>query len=270
MLEPGAGQLARTVLRGGGRRDAPSLPDYTDSSGHCLDDTEWCWKNRWYNARGYFFDTDTGHWSARGTPYFWTSESYYETAITNPEVLRGEIRLGFTPATDESRALIRRYHARIIERLTDLEAFARIAEFVAGLSRGNYDTFMLHMNFFILGAGGNRQSLLAGPGARIADDRVVLRRFRSTGFAANDGGNQVNHFWYSVAIAYSWGADVAERLAIYHEDHRWPDWLGGGGGYGTPEDLALSRQGIALGNALQATTVDLHEVGNWLRRELAP
>jgi RHS repeat-associated protein len=43
---------------------------YTDPSGHEPCTTDFCWRNRWYNARGYFWDSTTSHWSKSGMPMF--------------------------------------------------------------------------------------------------------------------------------------------------------------------------------------------------------
>ncbi len=43
---------------------------YTDPSGHEPCTTDFCWRNRWYNAHGYFWNPATGHWSQPGMPMF--------------------------------------------------------------------------------------------------------------------------------------------------------------------------------------------------------
>lgn len=164
---------------------------------------------------------------------------------------------------------------------TDLETFAQIAEFVAGEAVGDYDHFMLDMSHLILGAHFNLTAIIAGPLYRLIQYLFrrrrgqavapALYRFGSDGFAADDGSNQVQHFWYSVAIAYAWGARLAEWQAVYHEWNG-PGLLrylpGTGHGHGTAADLHLSRQGIALGRKLALRTIPLEMVGDWLRREL--
>lgn len=164
---------------------------------------------------------------------------------------------------------------------TDLETFAQLADFIAEQVNGDYDRFMLAFNRLIFGAPTNELTIFVGAFDRFKHYMYIRRewfsltkvtgRFGSTGFAADDNSNQVQHFWFAVTMTYDWSAALADFIGWYHEWnapgilHHLP---GTGHGLGTEADYMLSKQGIALGQMLVARTIPLPEVGNWLRREL--
>jgi len=217
-----------------------------------------------------------------------------DTAGTFPDnALRGDLRLDdplvraqavrLSPQLTSSQrcALVQFYYEQIIQTNTDLEALAQIAEFAADLSGGNAETFMLDMNRLTLDATSNWDAIAAGPWGRLKQHiharlnwfpgYPALGHFGGTGFRADDGSNQVQHVWYSVAIAFKWGATAADLEAQYHEWNP-PGLLkylpGSGGRDGSKMDLALSRQGIALGRALATSQIQPSQVGLWLRQTL--
>lgn len=188
-------------------------------------------------------------------------------------------------AGDAARAQIEAYYARIIKDQTDLQALAHLAAYAAQLSDADGARFMWLMNGLILDTpatpASNWLSIVSGPWSRVRHilhahwslgaGSPALARFGSTGFCADDGSNQVQHVWYSVAVAYCWGAPLADFAARYHEWNA-PGLLrhlpGTGGGRGTAQDLALSRQGIALGRALAEGTLAPQQVPGWLLAQL--
>jgi hypothetical protein len=177
-------------------------------------------------------------------------------------------------------AALETYYQEIIGKVSDLEAFALLAERAAAATRGDYDAFVLDLNWGTLGAHSNHGAIVSGfldrawmYAARRVGRKVesAANRFGSTGFAADDGSNQVQHFWYFAAVAYTWGARISDLLACYHE------WNGpgilrrmpaSGMGHGTELDLSLSRKSIALGRALARRRIAPAKVGAWVRREL--
>jgi hypothetical protein len=178
-------------------------------------------------------------------------------------------------------AALEAYYSEIIGGLSDLEAFARVIERAAAATDGDYDAFVLDVSRLTLGATSNRTAILMGFLDRAwmywarrmgwKDAQSAASRFGSTGFAADDRSNQVQHFWYFVAVAYSWGPRVADLLARYHEWNA-PGILrrlpASGMGYGTKIDLSLSRKSITLGRALARRRIAPERVGEWIRREL--
>ena len=201
--------------------------------------------------------------------------------LDDPLVRAQTVRLAPQLASVQRYALVQRYHEQIIQTNTDLEALAQIAEFAADISGGNAETFMLDMSRLTLDATSNWDAIAAGPWGRLKQ-RIharlnwfpgypALGHFGSTGFCADDGSNQAQHVWYSVAMAFKWGATVADLEAQYHEWNP-PGVLkhlpGTGGGDGSKMDLALSRQGIALGRALATSQTQPSQVGPWLRQAL--
>ena len=110
----------------------------------------------------------------------------------------------------------------------------------------------------------------------MADDPAFLQVFTENLFTSawlNAGwlSKPATWSWYSVAMAFKWGATVADLEAQYHEWNP-PGLLkylpGTGGGGGSKMDLALSRQGIALGRALATNQTRPSQVGPWLRQTL--
>ena len=201
--------------------------------------------------------------------------------LDDPLVRAQVVRLAPQLTSSQRYALVQRYHEQIIQPNTDLEALAQIAEFAADLNGNDAETFMLDMSRLTLDATSNWDAIAAGPWGRLKQ-RIharlnwfpgypALGRFGGTGFRADDGSNQVQHVWYSVAIAFKWGATAADLEAQYHEWNP-PGLLkylpGSGGRDGSKMDLALSRQGIALGRALATSQIQPSQVGLWLRQTL--
>lgn len=191
------------------------------------------------------------------------------------------------PRLRSAEARMEETYAHIIDDYTDLEAFAQLAAYAARASGNDVAFFMWLMNSLILDTPANRTAnwlaVLAGPWSRV---RCRLHawfpwmrgspapgRFGDTGFSAQDDSNQVQHVWYSVAVAYQWGGLPADLAARYHEWNA-PGLLrylpGTGRGRGSATDLALSRQGISLGRALAEGELSPYEVPGWLREQLGP
>jgi hypothetical protein len=175
------------------------------------------------------------------------------------------------------------YYDSIIGECTDLEVLARCAELAAERANGDVEDFIHQMGALIFGQVVPRAGILAGPMDRVfagmwrrfgwAPRKTAVHRFGSSGFAYDDKSNQVQHFWYAVAVAYRWGPRIADLIARVIEWNppkplRWLPFSGRG--TGTPEDLYLSRQGIELGRMIAERRIALGEVGQWVRRELGP
>jgi hypothetical protein len=181
----------------------------------------------------------------------------------------------------ERRARADRYSDQIIARHSDLEAFARSAEFAAVMAGGDVDEFVRTLSYLTLDAADNWTAIAAGPWTRLRNrihnalpfipNGEALLRYGSQGFAYDDKSNQPQHFWYSVAITYKYGPRMAEVVARYHE---WNAplllrWLPGtGGGRGDSRDFALSEKGIALGLLLRSGAIRPEGVGEWMRNAL--
>ncbi len=211
---------------------------------------------------------------------------FITTAILAP-VFLPSIGRPWSEEEEAQRIVLERYYASVIDGHTDLEAMVWIAAYAARLAEGDEARFMWLMDGLILDApltpAADWLSILTGPWSR-ARHRIHARwpwmpgsfapaRFGSAGFHADDGSNQVQHVWYSVAVAYHWGASLADGMARYHEwnapgpFHYLP---GTGGGHGSEADLVLSRQGIALGRALAEGRLSPGQVPGWLRDRLGP
>jgi hypothetical protein len=202
-------------------------------------------------------------------------------SLTDPAIRQQVMSLRGQLTRDQRQSLTRVYYQETIQRVSDLEVFARIAEFSAEINSGRPHEFMRDLNYLILEASSNPSAIFAGPWGRLRErihlslswvpEYSSLYRFGCSGFAAQDGGNQVQHFWYSAAIAYSWGSTLADLLAQYHEWNA-PGLLinlpGSGMGQGTQLDLHLSYQGIEFGRALAEDHLRPEDAGRWLRSHL--
>ncbi len=221
-----------------------------------------------------------------------STASVKETTMNYPVSISHSLRLDGVAATlvsrpvsmlssAERRDLADRYSDQIIARNTDLEAFARCADFAAYLAGGDVDEFVKTLSYLTLDATDNWTALLAGPWTRIRNrihntlpfipNGEALLRYGSQGFAVDDKSNQAQHFWYSVAVTYTWGEGLAEVIAQYHEWNppAFLRWLPGTGGPdGSQGNLMLSRQGMALGRMLRDGAIRPEGVGEWMREQL--
>ncbi len=171
------------------------------------------------------------------------------------------------------------YYHSVISANTDLEAFARISEFAA--QTGSTRAYLDEMSSLIMGVRSSLWGIPAGPLGRLqlklkehfglTEGYPAYFRFGGSGFRFNDHSNQVQHFWFSVILAYHFGAGLADLAARYHEWNA-PGLLhnlpGTGKGSGSVDDLALSRQGIRLGCALAEGQMKPAQVAEWVRENL--
>jgi hypothetical protein len=202
--------------------------------------------------------------------------SHGSLRLTDPNIRQLVMSLRGQLTRDQRQSLTLAYYQENILRFSDLEVFARTAEFSAEINSDRPDEFMRDLNRLILEASSNPAAIFAGPWGRLRE-RIHLSlawvpgysslyRFGCSGFAALDGSNQVQHFWYSAAIAFTWGGALADLLAQYHEWNA-PGLLkylpGSGMGQGTWLDLHLSRQGIEFGRALAEGRLRPEDAGRW-------
>jgi hypothetical protein len=195
--------------------------------------------------------------------------------------MRSEMGGSAKASVTAHRAALIAYYESIIRDCSDLEAFARCAEFAAERAHGDVERFVRDMGYLIFGQVVPHAGIIAGPLDRVfagmwrrfgwAPRQTAVHRFGSSGFAHDDKSNQVQHFWYAVAVAYRWGEGIADFIArmIEWNPPRWLRWLPfTGRGHGTPEDLHLSRQGIVLGRLLAERRIAPEDVGKWIREKL--
>ena len=188
-----------------------------------------------------------------------------------------------TMQQDQVTLDIETYYRQIRRDATDLATFAAVVDYAAAQSQGNTAYFMQAINRLVLNSRSNLGAIVIGVWERTrhvlhhrwrwVPPSVVTQRFGSSGFAADDGSNQVQHFWYFVTMAYTLGPHPAEWFARYHEWNGpgiWRHLPLSGGGHGSQVDLDLSHQGITLGRMLAQGSLPPAEVGNWLRDKLGP
>jgi len=170
---------------------------------------------------------------------------------------------------------------------SDLEAFARLAEYAAGLAGDCVKCFIDDLGASVTGHAHTSSD------DRTAAYRELLHQMHmpyveynqyyqdlnlsdsllgQTSFAsyfsdspeavARGGGNQSRHFWFYVQVSYESGYVQSLAVNTAHETV-----LGEiGKSY---EDFALGVAGADLGSALNAGTVSPNEVGNWIRTVLS-
>jgi len=171
-------------------------------------------------------------------------------------------------------------YSRIGQDLTDLEFVERVTDFRA--RHGTPESFVDDISRYILGGQGGRDTITFAPAHR------HFREFHDTGFREyyQDGGNQVNHAWYWVHVAYTTGEAIARRGNEVHENPGLPivggGQVGGGrvgpvdvpviipGGGASQLDLDLGNSAIALGLGIRNGTIPLVQVSNWIHANWGP
>jgi hypothetical protein len=184
----------------------------------------------------------------------------------------------------ERQEVLERYAARLYAqrgegRVTDLEFAAQLADYRA--SFGESKSFVDDISRIILGGRGGWHTLFYAPTHR---HHLDLRDSDFTVFY-RDGSNQVNHAWYGVHIGHFFGHELAERVqAAAHEAPNLPI-VGGGrlaipgpggeiviapGGGASYADYVLTRSGGTLGAGIRNKSVNIEEVGTWIRANWGP
>lgn len=170
--------------------------------------------------------------------------------------------------------------------MTDLEAFARLADYAAGLAGDCVVCFMDDLGATVTGHSGqdslspsNRElniRALHGIDAKYDPYFVDIDRtqIQQSGFApryqdsatavAAGGGGQPRHFWFYVQVSFEEGHTTAVIGDWIHEN-----LLGDRNGMSN-EDYALGIQGADLGTMLSDGTISPSMVGNWIRDNLSP
>ena len=203
------------------------------------------------------------------------------TLMTRTAALAGRQAVARPLSAAQRHAALEAYYQDIIRPCTDLEAFARLSDMAAHLADGDLQQYIADMTWLIMGVPDSLLGIAVGPvgrwvemaGIRLGRPRLYrsVYRFGSSWFRADDKGNQVQHFWFSLIVALHCGERFADLAALYHE---WNPpvllkWLPGTAhGHGTDCDVALSRQGIELAQALAEGSIRPDEVAGWLRSNL--
>jgi hypothetical protein len=227
---------------------------YVDPSGH---DELWAWKNRWYNAHGWYWNAKTGHWDVQGTPYFADAVIMNEVIANSPETLTADnIGFGFEPSSDQQAKLLRASALSWrVAGFSSVECLARSAERAAILSKGNVFWFMMLMNA-VFGHSGTGMGRIddEGKGLPFVQSRVTV--YSTSGSFLSDGfsfqyhdpdptNDQVHHFWYYVQLAFFDEIFVHGAAPIGNAYHESPSQPGS-----SQQDFLLGQAGIEIGRSI--------------------
>ncbi|MBK6645473.1 MAG: hypothetical protein IPG44_06920 [Anaerolineales bacterium] len=78
-------------------------------------------------------------------------------------------------------------------------------------------------------------------------------------------GNQAYHFWFYVMVGYQSGSTIGNIGVDAHED-----FLSRGAAGRSEQDRYLGYEGVNLGVSIKAGTVDINNLGNYIRERLSP
>lgn len=164
-------------------------------------------------------------------------------------------------------------------KLNDLEAFARLTDFAAFLTPNCSECFVDNLGGILTGHSSGhpaRDELLAE--ANLLERDPLYRTGRDnqldqSGFdpifqdpVIADGGNpQPHHYWFYVQIGFYSGGFVGNTGVALHESILSRNAMGN-----SEQDQYLGYEGVDLGVSLANGTVNISEVGDYIRRTLSP
>jgi RHS repeat-associated protein len=247
---------------------------YVDPSGH---DELWAWKNRWYNAHGWYWNAETGHWDIKGDLYFWDADIFDEVAENDPELLQsaGPENLGFHLSEHDRRTRISGYAMFLSgllkqkPRVVDsVEVLARLVEYAAVFHGNAIQPFVDDVSSVLTGytgfgaawdaqfRRGDHGEYYVGPDN--FDQSGLSPLYRDT------GQSQLHHFWFSVHLAVFNGPLVAGVENILHD----PPFINDPSRGISDADFRLSMMGVGLGIRLRDESLTVQGAGQWIRLSL--
>jgi RHS repeat-associated protein len=158
-------------------------------------------------------------------------------------------------------------------KITDLEAFAELAEYTASLTPDCVKCFINNLGAVVTGfdQGNYVTNEFGHHQSEYYEKSLPLGQ---TGFADifqdpqsavnNGGGDQPFHFWFYVQVGYENGKAIGDFGVYLHET-----FLGKPAGMSL-QDQYLGYEGVKLGMALRNGDISLTEVGQYIRGTLAP
>ncbi len=176
-----------------------------------------------------------------------------------------------------SKLLIRNNElARAVEagKITDLEAFARLAEYAASFYPDCSACLINNLGSVLTGHShyGFTMSEVTAQAGLIEYDAAYKKAIalQQSGYASifqdpGAGGNQAHHFWYYVQVGYTNNDVVANSAVVLHETLIANQQAGK-----SFQDVALGGEGVRLGNALDNGSIAPTEVGDYIRQVLSP
>ncbi|GAB4578182.1 MAG: hypothetical protein Fur0022_09160 [Anaerolineales bacterium] len=165
--------------------------------------------------------------------------------------------------------------------ISDLEAFALLADYAASLTPDCVECFLDNLSAVVSGISNVNNSAKYEFMHRIDPENypydeyfLEASKFKQTGYAVEfqdpdprrTGANQARHFMFYIQVGYEVGEVLGGAVNLGHECCI-PLHTTAGKSY---EDYALGAVGLNLGAQLKAGAVNLNDVGNYIRTTLAP
>ncbi|MDO8499768.1 MAG: transglutaminase domain-containing protein [bacterium] len=193
----------------------------------------------------------------------------------------------FIKITEDRRKLNKQYAERLLKdkvetgNLTDVEAFARIVNFVADVTHSN-DEFVSDLGVLFVGTEKVISYAYFKQGKYDQVNPLMINGFSDTGFKfyyndshyciRNDGlSNQLYHSVGGFNIGYYWNGPAVDLINFFHEQLEFfrlkPSPLGLGGS--SIEDSRLTEVMGELGIILKNNQKNKSEIGSWILDQLA-
>jgi RHS repeat-associated protein len=165
------------------------------------------------------------------------------------------------------------------KKMKDLEAFSYLVERAASLTPNCTECFVNNLGAILTGHGDGNSALneLGAELHFVNRDSLYLTgndyQLNQTGFDSifqdpytDEGGNpQPHHYWFYVQVGFESGGFVGNTGSLLHETILSSSLKGM-----SSQDLYLGYEGVDLGVKLADGTVNISEVGDYIRRTLAP
>ncbi len=165
------------------------------------------------------------------------------------------------------------------KKMTDLEAFSYLVERAASLTPNCTECFVNNLGAILTGhsSGHPARNELGAQLNRVERD-ILYRTGRDyqldqSGFdpifqdpQVSAGGNpQPHHYWFYVQVGFESGGTIGDAGVLLHETILTRNPAGN-----STQDLYLGYEGVDLGVKLAAGTINISEVGDYIRRTLSP
>lgn len=165
------------------------------------------------------------------------------------------------------------------EKMNDLEAFSHLVDRAASLTPNCTQCFVNNLGAILTGHSGGNSAWNELVALFQPEDRDPFYRtgrdyqLDQSGFdsifqdlSIAEGGNpQPHHYWFFVQVGYESGGFVGYTGVLVHETIISSSLRGM-----SAQDQYLGYEGVDLGASLAAGTINISEIGDYIRRTLSP